>query len=66
MTSISLENGPDGQLKEWGDINWRRARRIIRNLRGRIFRARLLGLWKQLLRLQKLMKKSRSNRAARS
>ncbi len=61
MTAATLENGPDGQLKEWGDINWRRTKKIVRNLRGRIFRARKLGLWKQLLRLQKLTKRCRSN-----
>ena len=61
MTEVILENGPDGQLAEWGDIEWRRAQKIVRNLRSRIFRARLLELWKQLVRLQKLMKKSRSN-----
>ena len=61
MTTATLENGLEGQLKEWGDIQWRRVRKIVRNLRGRIFRARKLGLWKQLVRLQKLMKRCRSN-----
>ena len=61
MTATKLENGLNGQLQEWGDINWRRTRKIVRNLRGRIFRARKLGLWKLLVRLQKLMKRCRSN-----
>ncbi len=61
MTEAVLENGPKGQLEKWGDINWRRTKKIVRNLRGRIFRARKLGLWRQLLRLQKLMKRCRSN-----
>ncbi len=61
MTEAVLENGPKGQLEKWGDINWRRTMKIVRNLRGRIFRAQKLGLWKQLLRLQKLMKRCRSN-----
>ncbi len=61
MTEAVLENGPKGQLEEWGDINWRRTKKIVRNLRGRIFRARKLGLWRQLLQLQKLMKRCRSN-----
>ncbi|MBC6418730.1 MAG: reverse transcriptase N-terminal domain-containing protein, partial [Prochloron sp. SP5CPC1] len=61
MTEAILENGPEGQLREWGDINWRCTNKIVRNLRGRIFRARKLGLWKQLLRLQKLMKRCHAN-----
>ena len=61
MIARTLENGPEGQLKEWGDINWRRIRKIVRNLRGRIFRARRLGMWKRMLRLQKLMKRCRGN-----
>jgi len=61
MTSASLENGAKGQLKEWGDINWRRARKIVKNLRGRIFRAQKLGNYTDTLRLQKLLKRSRSN-----
>ncbi len=55
------ENGLNGQLTEWGDINWRRTKKIVRNLRGRIFRAQKLGMWRQLLSLQKLMKRCRSN-----
>ncbi|MEM9538838.1 MAG: group II intron reverse transcriptase/maturase [Cyanobacteria bacterium P01_E01_bin.42] len=42
-------------------INWKKARKIVKNLRQRIFRARKLGQWKQLRRLQKLLLKSRSN-----
>ena len=61
MIATTLENGPEGQLTKWGDINWRRARKIVKNLRGRIFRAQKLGNYKELLRLQKLIKRSRSN-----
>ncbi len=61
MTEEILENGLNGQLKEWGDINWRRTKKIVRNLRGRIFRARKFGLWRQLVSLRKLMKRCRSN-----
>ena len=61
MIATTLENGPEGQLAVWGDIHWRRARKIVRNLRGRIFRARLLGNHRILLRLQKLLRRSRAN-----
>jgi len=68
MTEMALENGLEGQIAEhdeqgrpWGDINWRRVRKVVRNLRGRIFRARMSGEYKRLLNLQKLMKRCRSN-----
>ena len=57
----SLVNGDNGQLTDWSQINWRKARKIVRNLRSRIFRARKLGQWKQLRRLQKLLLRSRAN-----
>lgn len=61
MSSASLINGVKGQLTDWSQINWFQARKIVRNLRSRIFRARKLGQWKQLRRLQKLLIKSRAN-----
>lgn len=61
MSSINLINGDNGQLTEWSQVNWRKVRKNVRNLRQRIFRARKLGQWKQLRRLQKLLIKSRSN-----
>jgi RNA-directed DNA polymerase len=54
-------NGQEGQLEDWSQVNWRKARKIVRNLRRRIFRAKKLGQWKQLRRLQKLMLKSYAN-----
>ncbi|MEM9543311.1 MAG: group II intron reverse transcriptase/maturase [Cyanobacteria bacterium P01_E01_bin.42] len=54
-------NGVTGQLNDWSQVNWEQARRIVRNLRQRIFRAKQLGQWKQLRRLQKLLIKSCSN-----
>ena len=54
-------NGQEGQLEDWSQINWRKVRKIVRNLRRRIFRAQKLGQWKQLRRLQKLMLKSYAN-----
>jgi RNA-directed DNA polymerase len=62
MSSASLINGVDGQFTDWSQVNWKKARKIVRNLRQRIFRARKLGQWKQLRRLQKLLIKSRATR----
>ena len=61
MSSASLINGVNGQFTDWSQINWKKTRKIVRNLRQRIFRARKLGQWKQLRRLQKLLIRSRSN-----
>ena len=54
-------NGQKAQLTDWNQVNSKKARKIVRNLRRRIFRARKLGQWKQLRRLQKLMLKSYAN-----
>ena len=54
-------NGQEGQLNSWNDINWRKTIKIVKNLRRRIFRAKKLGQYQQLRRLQKLMLKSYSN-----
>lgn len=61
MSSTCLINGDNRQLEDWSQINWRKAYRVVKNLRCRIFRARKLGQWKQLRRLQKLMVRSLSN-----
>ncbi|NJM72327.1 MAG: hypothetical protein HC862_20345 [Scytonema sp. RU_4_4] len=53
MSSTSLINGVEGQLTNWSQVNWKQVRKIVRNLRSRIFRARKLGQWKRLKRLQK-------------
>ena len=55
MSKSILINGDKGQLEDWSQINWRRVRKVVKNLRGRIFRASKNGQWKQLRRLQKLM-----------
>ena len=54
-------NGQREQLTDWNQINWKKVKKLINSLRKRIFRARKLGQWKQLRRLQKLMNKSRAN-----
>ena len=54
-------NGHGKQLSSWNQINWKKVRKIVNNLRKRIFRARKLGQWKQLRWLQKLLLKSYAN-----
>ena len=61
MSSITLTNGLRGEISDWGQINWRKVKKSVRNLRMRIFRARSLGQWKKLRRLQKLLLRSRAN-----
>ena len=46
----------------WNDINWCRDRKLVRNLRQRIYRASRQGDHKKLRSLQRLMLKSRANR----
>ena len=59
--SQPLITGNEGQLTDWSQINWKKARKIVRNLRRRIFRAKRLGQLKQLRSLQKLMLRSYAN-----
>ena len=54
-------NGQAEQLVDWSQVNWVEVYKLIRNLQRRIFRARKLGQWKQLRRLQKLLKRSYAN-----
>ena len=61
MSCTCLINGVNGQFTDWSQVNWKKARKLVRNLRQRIFRARKFGQWKQLRRLQKLLRKCQSN-----
>ena len=62
ISEIPLKvHGQMGQLEDWSQIDWQKINKTVRNLRRRIFRARKLGQWKQLRRLQKLMLKSYAN-----
>lgn len=56
-----LINGQNKRLEEWSDINWRKVTKAVKNLRQRIFRARLLGNLRKLRNLQKLMLRSHAN-----
>lgn len=49
------------QPTNWHSINWKKAYRMVRKLRRRIFRATREGNWKKVRTLQKLLLKSRSN-----
>ena len=46
---------------EWHSVNWRKANKVVRNLRRRIFRATQEGNWQKVRNLQKLMLRSYSN-----
>ncbi|MCL6436053.1 MAG: reverse transcriptase N-terminal domain-containing protein [Leptolyngbyaceae cyanobacterium HOT.MB2.61] len=46
---------------DWQRVNWRRAFRLVKNLRQRIFKATRQLEWKQVRNLQRLLLKSYSN-----
>ena len=60
MQSPGLANGPERRT-DWDTVDWRRAHRIARSLRSRIFRATREGDIKKVRSLQKLMLRSYSN-----
>jgi len=61
MQGISLANGTE-KPTDWKTIEWKKAYRMVRTLRQRIFRATQEGNLKKVRSLQKLMLKSYSNR----
>lgn len=56
-TNVTLDN----HAECWHAIDWRKANRVVRNLRQRIFRATRSGDIKKVRNLQKLLLKSFSN-----
>jgi RNA-directed DNA polymerase len=60
MQSPGLANGPERRT-DWDSVDWRRAHRIVRNLRQRIFRAARAGDIKKVRSLQKLLLRCYSN-----
>ncbi|QDZ40056.1 group II intron reverse transcriptase/maturase [Euhalothece natronophila Z-M001] len=56
-TNVTLEN----HAECWHSLDWRKANRVVRNLRRRIFRATREGNLKKVRSLQKLLLKSFSN-----
>jgi len=49
------------QTTDWLFVNWRKANRVVRNLRQRIFKATRRTDWKRVRNLQRLLLKSYSN-----
>jgi RNA-directed DNA polymerase len=54
-------SGPEGDVVDWGAVDWRRAEDNVRRLRQRIFTASRAGDLNKVRNLQKLMLRSRSN-----
>jgi RNA-directed DNA polymerase len=54
-------SGPEDDMLDWCQIDWRRVEREVRRLRQRIFTASKAGDLVRVRRLQKLMLRSRSN-----
>src|SRR5438874_11891634 len=62
MQHSGAANGPAGQAgTDWDAIDWRKADRIVRNLRRRIFRATQANDLRKVRSLQKLMLRCHSN-----
>jgi RNA-directed DNA polymerase len=62
MQRCGAVNGPKGPTgTDWNAINWRKADRIVRDLRQRIFRAAQANDPRRVRSLQKLMLRSYSN-----
>ena len=62
MQHSGAANGPTGQpATDWDAIDWRKADRIVRNLRGRILRAAQANDLRKVRSLQKLMLRCHSN-----
>jgi RNA-directed DNA polymerase len=62
MQHPGAANGPEGRTgTAWDAIDWRKANRVVRNLRGRIFRATQASDPKRVRSLQKLMLRCYSN-----
>src|SRR6516165_4643843 len=60
MQSSGAANGPPGRT-DWNSVNWRKAARVVKNLRQRIFRAARANDLRKVRSLQKLMLRCYSN-----
>src|SRR3954447_5396391 len=60
MQSCGFANGPERRT-DWDTVDWRKAQRLVRGLRQRIFRATQAGELRKVRSLQKLMLRSYSN-----
>jgi RNA-directed DNA polymerase len=57
----AVVNGPDGDVLDWGSIDWAEVEGDVRRLRQRIFTASQAGDLAKVRSLQKLMLRSRAN-----
>src|ERR1035441_1214837 len=53
--------GTERPPTDWQSVDWRKANKVVSNLRQRIFRATQAGDWARVRSLQKLMLRSYSN-----
>ena len=60
MQSCGTANGPERRT-DWDTADWRKAQRLVRGLRQRLFRAAQAGEHRKVRSLQKLMLRSYSN-----
>jgi RNA-directed DNA polymerase len=60
-TALAVVSGPEGELLDWHQIDWRHVEDQVRRLRGRIFTAANAGDLARVRRLQRLMLRSRAN-----
>lgn len=58
---VRTDIGATGPLTAWAEMDWKLARRRVKNLRQRIYRATENGQWKKVRSLTKLMLGSHSN-----
>ena len=63
--ATAMVNGPEDEPLDWDTVSWRRAEENVRRLRQRIFAASRAGDLKRVRSLQKLMLRSRGERAGR-
>jgi RNA-directed DNA polymerase len=57
----AVVNGPDGDVVDWGSVDWGQVEDDVRRLRQRIFTASQAGDLSKVRSLQKLMLRSRAN-----
>jgi len=60
-TMVGAANGPEGEILDWRQVDWRAVEENVRRLRQRIFTATRAGDLKKVRNLQKLMLRSRAN-----
>jgi RNA-directed DNA polymerase len=60
-TALAVVSGPEDELLDWRQIDWRAVEEQVRRLRQRIFTASKAGDLARVRRLQRLMLRSRAN-----